>query len=180
MSFGKSTDNIKDCLRKHLGVQPDDLLLDVGCGTAKYIDFAPCQYVGTDINSEYVKHAAIEHPAGKFFVMDAAKLEFPDNNFDAMMNVCVLHHIEDEKVKLALSEMKRVCKFGGKIVIIEAVYPPLRNILGNFLFKMDRGEHTRKLSELKKIMDEAGFALAQDGIKNDFPYRLVVFEYIKK
>lgn len=54
-----------------------------------------------------------------FRVMDAHKLDFPDNHFDFVYGVAILHHLDFET---ALKEIARVTKPGGRILFVE----PLR------------------------------------------------------
>lgn len=49
--------------------------------------------------------------------MDARKMDFIDNTFDCVVAYRSMHHIENAEI--ALNEMFRVCKPGGKIIIIE-------------------------------------------------------------
>ena len=52
-------------------------------------------------------------------LMDAQELEFPDNTFDIVFTTCVFCSVPDP-VK-GLMEIRRVCKPGGKIIMIEHV-----------------------------------------------------------
>jgi len=54
----------------------------------------------------------------KLLVMDAQKLEFPDNRFDVAVSFSVFDHIPDSVVRRnAVREMARVVKPGGYVVI---------------------------------------------------------------
>ncbi|MBU3922735.1 class I SAM-dependent methyltransferase [Patescibacteria group bacterium] len=167
------------CLLELINSNKHDLLLDVGCGTAKYANLLPGKYYGIDTNKDYIDYAKNNYK-GNFSVMDATDLEFPDNNFNFVFNVGVLHHISDENVKMALDEMKRVCKNNGKIFIIEAIYPSKINFIGYLLFKFDRGKYTRTINNLKELLEGKNFSLLRDNIKGSFPYKLCVFVYENK
>jgi phosphatidylethanolamine/phosphatidyl-N-methylethanolamine N-methyltransferase len=82
--------------------------------------------------------------------MDARKLEFPDNTFDTVVAMYLVSVVpEPEKV---VAEMARVCKPGGKILIVnhfarkegflaavERLFAPFANLLGwHSDFEMDR------------------------------------------
>jgi SAM-dependent methyltransferase len=54
-----------------------------------------------------------------FRVMDAHKLDFPDNKFDFAYGVAILHHLD---LETAVQELFRVVKPGGRILFVE----PLR------------------------------------------------------
>jgi ubiquinone/menaquinone biosynthesis C-methylase UbiE len=166
------------CLSELIKSNNSDLLLDVGCGTARYAELFSGKYHGLDINKDYIDFAKQNHK-GTFLVMDAADIKFPDQTFDFVFNVGILHHIPDEKVKTIIDEMKRVCKNNGKVLIIEAVYPSKLNFIGYLLFKFDRGKHTRTIKHLEGLFQNKGFILLKKNIKGSFPYKLCVFIYQK-
>ena len=51
-----------------------------------------------------------------FRLMDAHKLEFEDDSFDVVFGAAILHHLD---MPLALSEIRRVLKPGGRMFFIE-------------------------------------------------------------
>ena len=76
---------------------------------------------GIDINEEAIRHSV----TGNLFVMNAEKLEFQDESFDKIYSLHTIEHIPNP-IK-ALSEMARVLKPGGAIVLF---YPaePIRGV----------------------------------------------------
>ena len=52
-------------------------------------------------------------------VMDIQDMKFPDNSFDTVLTSCVFCSVPDP-VK-GLKEIRRVCKSGGKVVMLEHV-----------------------------------------------------------
>lgn len=172
----------KSCFEKRLleliGSKDHHSLLDVGCGTGNYAESLPGEYYGIDANKDYIDYAKKKYK-GNFSVMDATDLKFPDNKFDFVFIVSILHHMSDKKVKAALDEMKRVCKKNGKVFILEAIYPSKINFIGYILFKFDRGKHTRTINYLTNLLKSKGLNLLQDNIKGTFPYRFCVFVYQK-
>lgn len=63
---------------------------------------------------------------------DALRLPFPDNSFDAVANGFLMRNVID--VRTALAEQARVCKAGGKVLILEIPRPP-DTLFGN-LFRL--------------------------------------------
>ena len=54
-----------------------------------------------------------------FLQEDVHKIRFPDNFFDLVFNEGVPQHFpQDEERQLILNEMTRVCKQGGKVIVI--------------------------------------------------------------
>lgn len=106
-------------------------ILDVGCGNCGddvfFIEWGMSVY-GIDVYQD--KNA--KKILGKNFKKGSIlKIPFKNNSFDFVFAHDVLHHINEKEQKFtkhieALREMKRVCKAGGKIIILEANrYNPL-------------------------------------------------------
>lgn len=110
-------------------------VLDVGCGSgrlARGLEKKNIQYVGVD-NSErlvgiaeslkYKVKSSLPSPrlrqARKFYVGDILDLSnIPENNFDYIFSVAVLHHIPGDDLRVvALQEMKKKLKKDGKIFL---------------------------------------------------------------
>jgi GT2 family glycosyltransferase/ubiquinone/menaquinone biosynthesis C-methylase UbiE len=95
-------------------------IIDIGCGKGKFTcKLAKQGYgvVGVDPSAELVKIAQSNHPDIEFLQASATELPFADGMFDAAICVEVLEHIPD--TKKALSEMSRVVKNGGLIIVID-------------------------------------------------------------
>jgi SAM-dependent methyltransferase len=123
-------------------------VLDLGCGTG---ELAPVflkrgySYVGIDIEDERIAYAAKKYPKGKFHVMDASALEYPDGYFDQILVTGVLHHLSDEDVRSIVKEMKRVLRPDGRALVMEDI--ALRgslNLLGALVHLADEGAHIRR------------------------------------
>lgn len=100
-------------------------VLDVGMGECACMAFylANKGFIVTGIDrSPHAVHCARrnaikKHFKGSFFARraDATKLPFDDNSFDIVVSFHSLHHIARPTV--ALREMFRVCRPGGKVLI---------------------------------------------------------------
>lgn len=101
-----------------------DSLLDVGTGKGGFIPvllktFPDARITGIDPNSESLETAKQHFPKIDFYKMEAERLLFNDNSFDAASISMALHHFP--KIKKALREVKRVVKPGGFILINEPI-----------------------------------------------------------
>lgn len=106
-------------------------ILDVGCGDGRDGNFFETKYglqwCGIDIYSDAnMKGAGLKFKIGSIF-----RIPFKNNTFDYVFTHDVLHHIDEpyhrkQKHLAGLKELKRVCKKGGTIIIVEANrYNPL-------------------------------------------------------
>lgn len=100
-------------------------ILEVGVGTGKNIEFYPDQadITAIDFSSKMLLKAKDKATRWKKNVnlleMDAQKMSFPDNTFDYVFTTCVFCSVPDPVQ--GLKEIKRVCKPGGMIILIEHV-----------------------------------------------------------
>ncbi|MFH1226165.1 MAG: class I SAM-dependent methyltransferase [bacterium] len=174
--FSLNNKTLLGCLDRLIDAQEGDRILDVGCGTGKYAIFKKGYYLGIDPNGEYIDYAQKNH-AGEFLVMDARNIALADNSFNKVFCLSTFHHIADEDTEKIIQEMKRICQPGGYVYAIDAVYP--RNLLGDLLFKLDRGRYQKSFRQLNDFLSRRGFKVVTEKVKKTFPYRWAVFSYQK-
>ena len=80
----------------------NELLLDVGCGSAPYATLFPCTFIGIDPSIQLIKKA--NH--GIYIQAEAGHLPFRDACFDYVISITALHHVKD--AEKALAEISRV------------------------------------------------------------------------
>jgi phosphatidylethanolamine/phosphatidyl-N-methylethanolamine N-methyltransferase len=98
-------------------------VLEVGVGTGLSLDAYPrtCSVVGIDLAPDMLERASRKVRANgwrniELAVGDAQALEFPDDSFDYVTSFHVVSVVPDPC--LMMSEMIRVCRPGGTIVVI--------------------------------------------------------------
>ena len=173
--FSFNNKRIRRYLPGLIKVKPTDSLLDVGCGTGKY-DIFSCKYTGIDPNRDYINYAK-KHHKGTYIEMDGIDLKFPDNTFDFVTNISTLHHVPDNITEKMIVEMKRVCKKGGQVFIVDIVYP--RNFLGYLFFKLDRGNYQKTFEELENFLSKHDFKTVTSDVGKTMHYRWCAFSYKK-
>jgi ubiquinone/menaquinone biosynthesis C-methylase UbiE len=99
-------------------------VLEVGIGTGRNIPYYPdnVELTGIDFSPKMVEIArrkAKNRKNVKILEIDAENLEFKDNTFDTVVTSCVFCSVPNPVQ--GLKEIKRVCKNGGKIVMLEHV-----------------------------------------------------------
>jgi ubiquinone/menaquinone biosynthesis C-methylase UbiE len=100
-------------------IRSRDTVLDVGCGEGtKIAQLAGNRkgVYGIDISRTGIARAKKQYPSIDFRTADSEELPYADNFFDVVLTCFVLEHVDNaEKV---LSEIMRVTKPGGKIMLI--------------------------------------------------------------
>lgn len=102
-------------------------VLDYGCGrgdmTLDYLRAGADKVCSIDISSVYVADGEARARAEgfnpqrfHFAVMDAHKMDFPDNSFDVVAGWSILHHLD---ATTAMREIHRVLKPGGRVLLWE-------------------------------------------------------------
>ncbi|MGK7396353.1 MAG: class I SAM-dependent methyltransferase [Candidatus Cyclobacteriaceae bacterium M3_2C_046] len=109
--------------RKSLLSEARGKVLEVGIGTGKNILYysEPVQLVGIDFSPGMIEKAKqkFQLPNVQLLTMDAENMAFKDNEFDTVVTSCVFCSVPDP-VK-GLKEIRRVCRNGGKILMLEHV-----------------------------------------------------------
>lgn len=142
----------KKIIHNELNVKNGISILDIGSGTGTISPlFSKCNYVGIDIDGKLIEFSKRNYPF-LFKKMDAQKLNFPDNSFDMVMVLGVIHHLNDRQSVKVLKNVKRVLKKRGLVLIVEAI-PPLSkyNFVGHLLRNLDEGHNIRRLKEYENI-----------------------------
>lgn len=103
----------------------DSHILEIGAGTGLNFPFYPegARGVASELSCEMLKLARVKsHPAGVRFVQSSAeRLPFQDESFDAAFATLVFCSISSPEQ--AFSELRRVVRPGGRIVLLEHVRP---------------------------------------------------------
>lgn len=116
---------IREDLRKKVLSYANGKVLEVGVGTGKNLKYYPvgCDVTGIDLSPGMLQRARVRavklNLPVQLLEMDAQNLEFPDDTFDTVVATCVFCSVPDP-IK-GLSEIKRVCKPQGKVILLEHV-----------------------------------------------------------
>ena len=138
-----------------------DSVLDVGCGTANLLSLLKrpnLKLAGADLSPGMIEEAKKRLGDGADLrVADSENLPWGAGSFDMVVNTDSFHHYPDPMK--ALSEMRRVLKGEGHVVIADVWAPtPLRQ-LGNLVARYGKEGDVRVYSEaeFRRMLMQVGF-----------------------
>ena len=149
---------------KRLGIKS---LLDVGCGTGPIYELLISakegrwdniiRYKGTDYSQAMIEIAEGEFPNGDFEVQDARKMTEPSNNYDCVLLMHVLDHLDDYRA--AIKEAARVSNKFVMIVLWRSFVNEGTNLNDRNMYGKEEGdepwEDTHLQEYSKAALDEA-------------------------
>jgi SAM-dependent methyltransferase len=140
----------------HNDMQRIRRVLDVGCGPGtNATHFAASDYLGIDLNPEYIRDAERSYGASnshlRFEAHDASTyVAPPDQRFDFVLVNSLLHHVDDPTARSILANLVRLLTDDGHVHILELLLPPSASI-PLFLARADRGNFPRPLEHWRQL-----------------------------
>jgi len=190
MSFGRER-RFRERTLAVLNMQPDDQVLDIGCGTGSLTlmiaeHLSPAGHVtGIDAAPKMIgiarKKAGRVGSKAAFAVGVAEHLDFDDASFDIVVNSMFTHHIDHELKQLAFAEMLRVLKPGGLMCTADIDKPTTRlaSLIGwssrYILLQPELEDNLR--GKLPELIRKANF---QDVVLREHVYGMVSFYTARK
>jgi SAM-dependent methyltransferase len=137
---------------RYLHDHPVRRILDVGCGPGTNASrFDGADYVGVDINENYLARARARH-RGQFVQADLATADLSSfGTFDAVLVNSFLHHLPDDAVNGLLQQLQRLLHPEGRIHILELVMPEKRLSVQTIMALLDRGRFARPIGAWKAL-----------------------------
>ena len=133
-------------VRDYLKIQPNERVLDLGCGPGDILSYLPpCEYLGVDIDPGYIEAAQQRFGSRGTFVCKPVE-EFvlgQAGTFDLVMANGVLHHLDDAQAQAMLRTAAQALKPGGRLVTLDGCIVPGQSWVAKALLRMDRGEFIR-------------------------------------
>ena len=133
MCFGRVFVDHEHEVIESLGFRPGQRALEVGVGTGISLDAYPpyIHLTAIDPSDSMLAHAVTKTKENNWRHIDlrngdAQALEFPDNSFDWVLTFHVMTVVPDPR--RMMSEMIRVCKPGGRIVVITHFASPNQTV----------------------------------------------------
>jgi SAM-dependent methyltransferase len=150
---------------------PGAQIIEVGCGDATFTsDLAKfsSSVTAIDISAGQIEQNTGRFPGINFLQHDVAeRFPFPDASFDVAWCSEVLEHLFEPA--FAMSEMHRILRPGGRLLVTVPFHGPLKNVL-IALFNWDEhftpsNPHIRffSMGSLEKLARKAGFQDVRTG-----------------
>lgn len=155
---------LEDIVTPRIGSLENVSLLDVGCGTGTTDRFfmpRVRRLCGVDISEEMLERARAAVPDADYCWYDGEKLPFPDESFDVVIAICVLHHVPMSNRYKLIDEMVRVARREGIVAIFEhnPLNPLTRHAVNSC--ELDKDAILLRPQETMGMLQEAGHAQAE-------------------
>ena len=113
--------SVAEKLASHYQLQPEQKVLDVGCGMAHLLYELTQVVPGIKVAGIDISRYALEHAKPEIRSMlqygQAQNLPFEDNEFDLVISLATLHNLKVFDLKKALREIGRVSKKNSYIMV---------------------------------------------------------------
>lgn len=172
-------------VNSHIQYQPNQKILDVGCGPADVLKHLPkkVNYTGIDLNEHYIKKARRKYPQHQFIIGDLESADFPINNesFDTIFMVGVQHHLDDATLKKVTQQIFEKLKKGGRFLYLEPVRTPQQGKIELWFMNNDRGKFIRTADQYEQFTRPVFPNTQQEIIQGtmNIPFTIIISESIK-
>lgn len=157
---------------QNLGATPDDVVVDVGCGTGDALNYLRefQAYYGFDTDARAVAYARRRfghRPGVQFFARTLTAKDLDELKANRVMLAGLLHHLADADAVALL----RACGSAPSVKRIatqDVVYLPDAR-LSNLLARFDRGTHVRDVEGYERLAREAGLRIDRKELMRSHP-----------
>ena len=155
-------------------LQLGETVLDVGCGTGTMALLAyervgeTGRVCGIDPSAQLLagarRKAARRGLPINFQLGGIEQLSFPDQSFDVVLSTFMMHHLPDDLKRQGLSEIARVLKPGGRLLVVDFKHKEMHQGRPTLLGIGEIG-----LQDLPALVKEAGISQIETG---EMPFRI--------
>lgn len=138
----------RQILSSRLGRTPKKLILDMGCGTGRFLDFAKN---GVDFSEGMLHEAKRKYPSHQLTQGDISNLPFDNESFKVIYSLHVFMHLDMDTIKKTIQEAHRTLQPNGLFIFD---FPSLaRRQLINY---QKEGWHGNTAIDVDSIQDLVG------------------------
>jgi SAM-dependent methyltransferase len=166
--------------RDHIRPVPGERVLDLGCATGDILPYlGDVDYVGVDLSPEYVARGRERFGDGaEFRAGDATAIDDDLRDFDVVLALGVLHHLDDDGARGLFRGAARALRPGGRVITLDNAFTDDQSRVARAIIARDRGQHVREPAEYAALASEE-FADVQQQVRHDLmhiPYTHVILE----
>lgn len=133
-------------VRRYLRPAPGCRVLDLGCGAGKILSYFPTlQYTGVDLSPKAIASAQ-KHFGTKARFVCADVFDFlrqDADQYDLVMAIGLLHHLDDGAVKDLFLELKDHMSSKGRLITLDGCHVDDPSFVERWLLNNDRGGYVR-------------------------------------
>ena len=120
-------------------------ILDIGCGPADIMECLPeVEYYGFDASQEYIADAKRRWGSrGEFTCATVNAQTLQQRDFDIVMAIGVLHHLDDQEAGALFDLARSVLRQGCRLVTLDPVFVRGQSPIARYIISRDRGEYVR-------------------------------------
>jgi len=160
--------------------KPDHRIFDIGCGPGDFAPFVePAEYIGYDINSEYIRSAQSRFGSiGQFHDGDLEQVVATmKNSVTTAVSIGVLHHVPDDIAHSIAVGAKASLAPGGSFITAEPHLYHGQHPIAAALIKRDRGQFVRSEDGYRSILSEVfdDVQMIRDENMLRVPYTLTMY-----
>jgi SAM-dependent methyltransferase len=153
-------DLLLELASKHVKAPAGLAFLDVGCGpgeTDSFLQGRVDSLTGVDVSSGMIEQARRRNPWAEYRDFRAGQpIPYDDGSYDVCFAICVLHHVPPGERRGLVAEMKRLCRPGGLVLVIEhnPLNPLTRKAVRDCEF--DRGVELLSRGTAARLLSDVG------------------------
>jgi len=170
-------------IAEHLAPFPGARLLDIGCGTARFVECLPedVDYTGFDMSPGYIAAARRRHGRrGTFTCAKVGEVALAAGSFDLALAFGVLHHLDDVEARRLFESARAALVPGGRLVTIDPTFVDGQSRLARLAVSRDRGRDVRRPEGYARLADGV-FAGVEVSVLHDalrIPYTHAVLDCV--
>lgn len=103
----------RQILRRWLPSVPGSLILDLACGTGRFLDLAT---TGLDASANMLEISSRKHPNTTLIQASACQTPLASNSYDAIFSLHFFMHLSQAKIASVLEECHRILRPGGMLI----------------------------------------------------------------
>jgi SAM-dependent methyltransferase len=172
-----------DAVERIVGPPTGLSVLDVGCGvglTDGYLRDRFRSVTGVDVSEGVVQEAASANPWATYASYDGRRLPFQDARFDVAFAICVLHHVNPSDRAAFVTELGRIVRPGGAVLIFEHnPYNPLTRLAVSRC-DFDRDVVLERRNGTRRLFATAGLDPMESPYILFFPWRARILRALER